>query len=622
MSLPIEDYALIGDCHTAALVAKNGSIDWLCMPRFDSAACFAALLGDEKHGRWKIAPEDASDCTTSRAYNDHTLVLETEFRTPSGRVRVIDFMPPRDDRLSHVVRIVEGLEGRVAMRSALSLRFNYGASTPWVTQLPDGTPGIRAIAGPDMVAVRADVPMKGEDMQTVSYFDVEPGQRIKFVLSYGASHLDLPAAIDAEQALTDTIAFWEKWGERPVDAGPYTDIVRRSLMVLKALTFEPTGGIVAAPTTSLPEWIGGVRNWDYRYCWLRDATLTLFALMNAGYFDEARSWRMWLERAVAGDPKQLQIMYGLAGEPRLDEWIVETLPGYENSAPVRIGNAASKQLQLDVYGQVTAALHIARVGGIEDDDAIWPFQLKMLEYLEEIWRQPDQSIWETRDEPQQFTFSKLMVWSAFDRAARSATQFNLEGPVERWRALRDEIHAEICEKAYDAERNTFVQSYGSKALDASLLLMPIIGFLPPDDPRVVGMVTAIERDLTVDGFVLRYSTDVTDDGLPPGEGVFLACSFWMVENLRLQGRVDDARALFERLLGIANDVGLLAEEYDPIAKRQLGNFPQAFSHVTLINAALGLTHGGELITDRVRADLLAEEAERAGAKRETQQKAS
>jgi GH15 family glucan-1,4-alpha-glucosidase len=503
---------------------------------------------------------------------------------------VIDFMPPRDDhRVSHIVRIVEGRAGRVAMRSETALRFNYGATTPWVTQLPDGGNGVRAIAGPDMITLRGDVELKGEGMQTIAMFDVAQGERIAFVLSYSESHLALPEALDAEQALTDTIAFWGKWGERPVDAGPYTDIVRRSLMVLKALTYGPTGGIVAAPTTSLPEFIGGVRNWDYRYCWLRDATLTLYALMNAGYYDEARAWRMWLERAVAGDAAQLQIMYGLAGEPRLEEWIVDALPGYEDSKPVRIGNAAVKQLQLDVYGQITGALHNARVGGLEDDDAIWPFQLRMLEYLETIWREPDQSIWETRDGPQHFTFSKIMVWLAFDRAIKSAEQFHLEGPLDKWRALCRSIHDEICEKSFDAGRNAFVQSYGSTALDASLLLMPIIGFLPHDDPRVIGTVAAIERDLMVDGFVLRYSTAETTDGLPPGEGVFLACSFWMVDNLRLQGRIDEATRLFERLLGIANDVGLLAEEYDPLAKRQLGNFPQAFSHVSLINSALGLT---------------------------------
>ncbi len=596
MSLPIEDYALIGDCQTAALVARNGSIDWLCVPRFDGAACFAALLGDEDNGRWRIAPRD-HDATVTRAYDDHTLILETTFATAEGRVKLIDFMPPRDDGISHLVRMVVGLSGRVAMSSETSVRFNYGATTPWVTRLPDESNGIRAIAGPSMIALRAPMPLEGKGLETVATFDVEAGERLAFVLTHLASHLPLPEPLDAERALGETRAFWRQWGERPVDAGPYTDIVRRSLMVLKALTFGPTGGIVAAPTTSLPEWIGGVRNWDYRYCWLRDATLTLFALMNAGYYDEARAWRMWLERAVAGDAADLRIMYGLAGEQRLEEWEIASLAGYEGSLPVRVGNAASNQLQLDVYGQVTGALHYARLGGLTEDDAIWPFQLKMLEYLESIWRQPDQSIWETRDGPQQFTFSKVMVWTAFDRAIKSAEKFGLEGPLERWHALRDEVHAEVCEKAFDVERNAFVQAYGSKALDASLLLMAIVDFLPIDDPRIRGTVAAIEKELVVDGLVLRYRSDETIDGLPPGEGVFLACSFWLVDNLRLQGRQREATALFERLVAVANDVGLLAEEYDPVAKRLLGNFPQAFSHVSLINSALGLSRAACLAAD-------------------------
>ena len=591
MSLPIEDYALIGDCQTAALVARNGSIDWLCVPRFDSAACFAALLGDEANGRWRIAPDRGAPGTAvavTRGYIDHTLILETLFETPTGKVALIDFMPPRDDHVVRVVRIVEGRAGRVAMRSELALRFNYGSTTPWVVQLPDGSSGIRAIAGPDMVTLRATVAVEGEGMQTVSSFDIREGERQTFVLTHSPSHLALPATVDADELLRDTTVFWEDWGARPLEAGPYTDIVRRSLMVLKALTYGPTGGIVAAPTTSLPEKIGGVRNWDYRYCWLRDAALTLFALMNAGYYDEAKAWRMWLERALAGDASQLRIMYGVGGEQRLDEWEIEHLAGYDGSKPVRVGNAASNQLQLDVYGQVMSALHFARLGGLEDDDAIWPFQRKMLEYLETIWRQPDQGIWEPRDGPQQFTFSKIGVWAAFDRGVRSIEKFGLDGPVDRWRAIRALVHEDICENAFDTERNAFVQSYGSTALDASLLLMPFTGFLPHDDPRVVGTIAAIERELTVDGLVLRYSTEETHDGLPPGEGVFLACSFWLVDNLRVQGRIDDATRLFERLLSIANDVGLLAEEYDPVSKRQLGNFPQAFSHVSLINAALGL----------------------------------
>ena len=600
MSLPLEDYALIGDCQTAALVARDGSIDWLCVPRFDAGACFAALLGDENHGRWRIAPEGATadrGLATSRTYNDHTLVLETVFKTATGEAVVIDFMLPRDDHVVRVVRIVVGRKGVVAMRSAMSLRFNYGLTTPWVTQLPDESNAIRAIAGPDMMTLRASVALQGEGMQTVSHFDVAEGERHTFVLSHSASHLALPEAIDAEQALADTVAFWEKWGERPLDAGVYTDIVRRSLMVLKALTYGPTGGIVAAPTTSLPEKIGGVRNWDYRYCWLRDAAITLYALMNAGYYGEAKAWRMWLERALAGDASQLRIMYGVAGEQHLEEWEIDHLPGYANSKPVRIGNAASHQLQLDVYGQVMGALHYARVGGLDDDDAIWPFQQRMMDHLETIWQLADQSIWEPRDGPQQYVFSKVCVWAAFDRAIKSVEQFGLDGPVERWRALRTQIHDDVCAHGFDVERNTFVQSYGSQALDASMLLIPILGFLSPDDPRMIGTVAAIERELMVDGFVLRYSTTEGHDGLPPGEGVFLACSFWMVDNLRLQGRIDEATTMFERLLALANDVGLLAEEYDPVDKRQVGNFPQAFSHVSLINAALGLARVACMATD-------------------------
>ncbi len=600
MSLPLEDYALIGDCQTAALVARNGSIDWFCVPRFDGAACFAALLGDERNGHWRIAPSQAGngvEVVATRQYNDHTLILETTFETSGGRVKVIDFMPPRDDGITHIVRIVEGLAGRVAMRTQTSVRFNYGSTTPWVTKLPDDTHGIRAIAGPSMITLRAPFPLEGEGMQTVAEFDVVAGERVAFVLTHCASHLPLPGAVDGEAALRDTVDFWERWGTRAVDAGPYTDIVRRSLMVLKALTFGPTGGIVAAPTTSLPEKLGGVRNWDYRYCWLRDATLTLFALMNAGYYEEAKAWRMWLERAVAGDASQLRIMYGLAGEQRLEEWEIDCLPGYEHSKPVRIGNAASNQLQLDVYGQVIGALHYARLGGLDEDDAAWPFQLRLLAHLETVWHLPDMSIWEPRDGAKQFTFSKVMAWTAFDRAIRSAEKFKLEGPVDKWRALRALVHDEVCEKAFDVERNTFVQSYGAKALDASLLLIPMVDFLPANDPRMIGTVAAIEKELVVDGLVSRYNTDGDADGLPAGEGVFLACSFWMVDILRLQGRGDEATTLFERLLSIANDVGLLAEEYDPVAKRQLGNFPQAFSHVALINAALGLSRAACMAAD-------------------------
>ena len=587
MSLKIEDYALIGDLQTAALVGRNGSIDWFCVPRFDSAACFAALLGDGENGRWRIAPRgtDSDVLAGRRTYRDHTLILETLFETPDGSVAIIDFMPPRSDQVAHIVRIVEGRSGRVPMRSATSLRFNYGSTTPWVRRIDGEDDAVQAIAGPELVTLRASVDLRGEGMHTVAEFDVAEGQRVTFVLAHNASHLPPPPSLDVDEALVRTTTFWTQWGTQPLDAGPYTDIVRRSLMILKALTYEPTGGIVAAPTTSLPESIGGVRNWDYRYCWLRDATLTLFALMNAGYYGEARAWRMWLERALAGDVSKLRIMYGLAGEQRLDEWQADWLAGYEGSKPVRIGNAASTQLQLDIFGQVTGALHYARLGGLDDDDAIWPFQLQMLEYLETIWQRPDSSIWETRGEPQQYTFSKVMVWLAFDRGVRSIEKFGYEGPVERWRALRDRAHADICREAFSTEQNAFVQTYGSTALDASLLLMSIVGFLPADDPRMRGTVAAIERELVVDGLVLRYSSA---DGLPAGEGVFLACSFWLVDNLRLQGRIDEATRLFERLIGLANDVGLLAEEYDPVARRLVGNFPQAFSHVSLVNSALGL----------------------------------
>ena len=589
MSNPIEDYALIGDCHTAALVARNGSIDWLCVPRFDSPACFAALLGNADHGRWRIAPAAMEgEVATTRAYRDHTLILDTVFSTSGGEVVLTDFMHRQNENTCHVFRIVEGRRGRVAMRNAIALRFNYGDTTPWVTSLRDGC-AIRAIAGPDMAILDAPMPMHGEHMETVSDFVVEAGDRLAFVFSHSPSHRQDPEPVDADWALARHEAIWKAWVPAKIEVGPYEELIRRSLMVLKALTYMPTGGIVAAPTTSLPEFIGGTRNWDYRFCWLRDSTLTLFALMNAGYREEATAWGAWLERAIAGDVERLRIMYGVAGERRLEEWEADWLPGYEGSKPVRIGNAASDQLQLDVYGQVAGTIHHARMNGIRDDDeAIWPFQLKMLEHLEKIWQEPDFSIWEARDGPKQFVFSKVMVWLAFDTAIKSAEEFGLEGPVETWRVLRDRVHAEVCAKGYDPARNAFVQSYGSRALDASTLLIPVIGFLPPDDPRVVGTVEAIQRELMVDGLVLRYSTEGEGDGLPPGEGVFLACSFWLVDNLRLMGRLAEAKTLFDRLVSIANDVGLLAEEYDPVTKRQVGNFPQAFSHVGLINSALGL----------------------------------
>jgi GH15 family glucan-1,4-alpha-glucosidase len=580
----IEDYALIGDCETAALVGRDGSIDWLCWPRFDSDACFAALLGTSENGRWIIAPADAG-VRGERRYRGHSLVLETRFETPAGAMTLIDFMPPRGHN-SDVVRLVRGDRGRVRMRMELVLRFDYGSVIPWVNRLPDKT--WRAIAGPDMVVLRTPVDLLGRDLTTVAEFDVAEGETIPFVLTYGPSHLPPPDPIDPLASLEGTGSFWSEWASRIQSDGEWDDAVRRSLMVLKALTYAPTGGIVAAATTSLPEQLGGTRNWDYRLCWLRDATMTLLALMNAGYHDEARAWREWLLRSAAGSPSQLQIMYGLAGERRLPELIVDWLPGYEGSRPVRIGNAAHEQLQLDVFGEVTDVLHQARRGGIVDDGADWPFQQKLLAHLEQIWRQPDEGLWEVRGGPQHFTFSKVMAWVAFDRALKSIEAFGLEGPSDRWRAIRQQIHDDVCENGFDRARGSFVQAYGSKHLDASLLLLPSTGFLPASDPRVKGTIEAIEHNLMSDGFLLRYDTSQTDDGLPAGEGAFLACSFWLVDAYVLLGRVDAARALFERLLAVRNDLGLLSEEYDTRARRLVGNFPQAFSHVSLVNTAHNL----------------------------------
>jgi len=587
--LRIEDYALIGDCHSAALVGRDGSIDWLCWPRFDSAACFAALLGDEKNGRWKIAPA-GEIISVKRAYREDTLILETEFETAEGAIALVDFMPMRDQHCN-LVRIVKGLRGRVPVEMQMILRFDYGASVPWVTRLPEGGKagsGTRAVAGPDMAVLRADVPLKGEDLTTVARFEVGAGESVAFVLSHGASHLPVPSAIDPQRALWATEEFWTQWSRRCKARGEWDVHVRRSAITLKALTYAPTGGVLAAPTTSLPERLGGVRNWDYRFCWLRDATFTLLGAMRAGYYGEAEAWREWLLRAVAGSPEQIQIMYGIAGERRLTELEIPWLAGYEGSAPVRIGNAAASQLQLDVYGEVMDVLYQACKGGLACSEATWGVQSALLEHLEKIWQSPDEGLWEVRGPRRQFTHSKVMCWVAFDRAVKLVEQFGMKGPVERWRELRDRIHAEVCANGFDAARGAFVQSYGSKALDASLLLIPIIGFLPPDDPRVIGTVRAIEKDLVVDGLVRRYHTHQADDGLPPGEGVFLACSFWLADNLLLQGRREEARELFERLLALRNDVGLLAEEYDPVAKRFLGNFPQAFSHVALVNTAMNL----------------------------------
>jgi GH15 family glucan-1,4-alpha-glucosidase len=586
----IEDYALIGDCQTAALVGRDGSIDWLCWPRFDSGACFAALLGTHEHGMWRIAPARPHRAT-HRRYRPDTLVLETEFESAQGAVTLVDFMPVRKG-VSDLVRIVMGRRGHVTMDMKIVLRFDYGASVPWVTRLPDGT-GVRAVVGPDMAVLRSSVPLRGEGLTTVANFDIAPGESKAFVLTHCPSHLDVPSPIDALSAVAETETVWKEWCAQCTIEGEWSETVRRSLITLKALTYNPTGGIVAAPTTSLPEQPGGVRNWDYRYCWLRDATLCLLALMGAGFYDEARAWREWLVRAVAGSPDQMQIMYGLAGERRLPEWTVEWLPGYEDSKPVRIGNAAASQLQLDVYGEVMDALHQARKGGLAAHEAAWNIQRALIKHLEEIWSTPDKGIWEVRGRKRHFTYSKIMAWVALDRAVKSVEQFGLRGPLEHWRELRKRIHDDVCSKGYDARRGTFVQSYGSSELDASLLLIPQTGFLPARDPRVRGTIEAIRRELMVDGLVLRYRTRETLDGLPPGEGAFLACSFWLVDGLILLDRRAEARALFERLLALSNDVGLLAEEYDPRSRRFLGNFPQAFSHIALVNSALNLAHAAK-----------------------------
>jgi GH15 family glucan-1,4-alpha-glucosidase len=587
MSHRIEDYALVGDCKTAALVGRDGSIDWLCWPRFDSAACFAALLGEAEHGRWLIAPQHPP-LDVKRRYRPGTLVLETEFQTETGRATVIDFMPPGDG--ADLVRIVMGRSGRVPFHTELVVRFNYGASVPWVSRLDDCT--IDAIAGPERLVLRAPaVPaLYGEDLKTVGDFTVEAGQSVPFVLSYGPSFRSPPPAIDPFDALEHTEVFWRQWSGRCPNLGPWTEAVRRSLITLKALTYAPTGGIVAAATTSLPERLGGVRNWDYRYCWLRDATFTLLALIHLGYTDEARAWRDWLFRAVAGSPDQVQIMYGVGGERWLPELTVPWLPGYENSSPVRIGNAAYQQRQLDIFGEIADAMFQALKAGMQPTERGRAFRQVLLEHLATAWREPDEGIWEVRGGEQHFVHSKVMAWVVFDRAANEleAQAFNEAG--RRWRGIANEIHAEVCERGFDRKRNSFVQAYGSNLLDASLLLLPLVGFLAPTDPRVQGTLRAIEDRLVIEGeFVLRYESENTSDGLPAGEGAFLACSFWLVDNYILQGRYAEARNLFERLLSRCNDVGLLAEELDPLTGRMLGNFPQAYSHVGLINCALNLS---------------------------------
>jgi GH15 family glucan-1,4-alpha-glucosidase len=596
MASRIEDYALIGDCEAAALVARNGSLDWLCWPRFDSDACFAALLGSGDHGHWQIAPRDPGVGITRR-YRPNTLILETRFECSEGVVTLVDFMPVHGIR-SSVVRLVVGERGEVPMCTELVLRFGYGAIVPWVTRLDDGT--LRAIAGPDMVVLRTPVQLTGQNLTTVGEFNVAAGETVPFVLTYAPSHLPPPQPLDARSALAATESFWTDWSKKCRPSGHCSDAVLRSLITLKALTYWPTGGIVAAPTTSLPERLGGMRNWDYRFCWLRDATLTLLALMDAGFSDEAQSWREWLLRAVAGSPEQAQIMYGIAGERRLTESEVPWLPGHEGSAPVRIGNAAHSQLQLDTFGEVMDALHQARCKGLAASESGWALQQAFLSHLERIWTEPDEGIWEMRGGRQHFTYSKVMAWVAFDRAIKSAEQFGLEGPLDRWRELAAAIHADVCRRGFDQELGSFVQSYGSKHLDASLLQLPLVGFLPPDDARVRGTLQAIERRLLVDGFVMRYDTAACDDGLPPGEGAFLACSFWLVDAYISQHRWQDARRLFGRLLALQNDVGLLSEEYDPRTGRLVGNFPQAFTHVALVNSAFNLARLEEPEEHRAR----------------------
>jgi GH15 family glucan-1,4-alpha-glucosidase len=583
----IEDYALVGDMQTAGLISRTGSVDWLCFPRFDSGACFAALLGDDNNGAWRVAPTGADVCTR-RQYRDDTLILETEWDTAAGCVRVIDFMPPRGEA-PDIIRIVEGVSGTVAVTSELAIRFDYGHDVPWVRTVDDT---LTAIAGPDALCLRGPVRHVGRDFISVAEFRVNAGDRIPFVLTWNPSHGAMPRRVDAEAALRDTEEFWTTWSAACTYRGEWREAVIRSLVTLKALTYAPTGGIVAAPTTSLPEHLGGVRNWDYRYCWLRDATFTLQALLISGYREEAVAWREWLLRAVAGKPEDLQIMYGVAGERRLQEWEVPWLAGFGSASPVRIGNAAVDQFQLDVYGEVLDALQMSRLSGVAPTEEGWAIQRKLMEHLEGRWMEPDEGIWEVRGPRRHFVHSKVMAWVAADRAVRAIEASGLDGPGNQWRHLAREIHREVCERGYDADRGTFTQYYGADAVDGALLLIPQVGFLPPTDPRVIGTIETIQRELMVDGLVARYRTTEGSDGLPPGEGAFLACSFWLADALDLIDRHDEARELFERLLALRNDVGLLAEEYDMRGGRMLGNMPQAFSHVPLVNTAHNLTHGG------------------------------
>lgn len=579
----IEDYALIGDCETAALVGRNGSIDWLCWPAFDSDACFAAILGTHRNGRWLIAPSE--DVTaTSRRYLGNTLILETRFETRSGTVALIDFMPPRG-KASDIVRLVRGVSGTVKMRMELVIRFGFGVDIPWVRRINHS---LLAICGQDMTVLRTPVETRGEDLTTVSDFEVRAGEVIPFVLTYGPSHLDPPGPIDPGVALQETENFWQDWCRRYTRDGDYHDLIMRSLITLKALTFAPTGGIVAAPTTSLPEKLGGSRNWDYRFCWLRDATFTLLALMNSGYTEEASAWHNWLLRAAAGSPSNMQIMYGIWGQRRLLEWEAAWLAGYEGAQPVRVGNAAHAQLQLDVYGELIDAFHQSRMARLKLDEESWALECSVLNHLAEVWDRPDHGIWERRGQPRHYVFSKVMTWVAFDRGIKSAETFGFKAPLLHWRTLREAIHCDVCNNGFDAEENAFVESYGSKLLDASVLLLPAVGFLPASDPRICGTIAAVETCLMRDGFVLRHDPRE----LPAGqalEGAFLACSLWLADAYVLSGNLDKAQELFDRVVGVANDVGLLAEEYDSVARRQTGNFPQALTHIALINTAHNLS---------------------------------
>jgi len=620
MAANLEDYALIGDCETAALVERGGSIDWLCWPRFDSTACLAALVGSPENGRWLLGARDTG-ARISRRYRDSTLVLETDIESGNGAATVVDFMPPRG-KTSDAIRLVYGRRGQVAMRTELSLRFDYGSLVPRITRLEDGS--WRAVSGPDSAVLRTPLSLRGNHRAIGAEFTVSAGQTLPFVLTYGPSHLAPPGPIDPIEALSETEIFWRGWASLAKPTRQWSKPVLRSLLTLKALTHFPTGGLVAAPTMSLPERLGGKRNWDYRFCWLRDATFTLIALMNAGYYEDARAWRNWLLRTVAGQPERVQIMYGIGGEHRVPEWEVPWLGGYQGAKPVRVGNAAAKQLQIDVYGELMDALHHGRHGALGDSAEGWDLQRGLLDHLETIWAKPDHGIWEVRGDQQHFTNSKVMAWVAFDRAVKTVERFKLDGPVERWRKLRDAVHADVCRYGFNPERGAFTQSYGSKQLDASALLIALVGFLPPQDPRVKSTVEAVQRQLTVDGLVRRYDSAAGLDGLPPGEGVFLPCSFWLADNLILLGRREEARALFERVMSLCNDVGLLSEEYDVESKRLTGNFPQALSHIALVNTAHALAsqtkhrrHDAASVAEDAVDNVAATEASSLSQRRET-----